>query len=405
MSIYSFSQVWSYTQCPLKYRYKYIDKIKPEEFTDSADTILGSIVHDILEKLYKDINIWKTVSKDDLISYYENKRKEKEDEANKQWWEILIHNQELELKDYKIRWLIYISKYYDDHHPFDDIKVIDTELNVIFDIKEWIKFRGFIDRLDKIWNTFIISDYKTNKNLPSEDKDHYIEQLTLYGIWIKEKYWKYFDSLKAKLYFLHFDIQDERELTEQKLEKVKNKYINIINEIENKKKKFDMWNKKIFEPNKSNLCKRCDYMSICPLFTYINEQDEVVWSLSEKTIKSFVDEFAEIKEKMSKLNEQEKILKQIFEDYITSHPSDTWQYLFQWSEKDLKIKESETYKIVDKDNFIKKIKEIWLYDNISDVAWQKVDKLFKESEEVDMDDFKEIISQDKSYRINILKKK
>jgi len=45
-----------------------------------------------------------------------------------------------------------------------------------------IKFRGFIDRLDKEGETFVINDYKTNKNLPPESKEEYQEQLTLYAL-------------------------------------------------------------------------------------------------------------------------------------------------------------------------------------------------------------------------------
>ncbi|MEI6774213.1 MAG: PD-(D/E)XK nuclease family protein [bacterium] len=45
-----------------------------------------------------------------------------------------------------------------------------------------MKFRGFIDRLDKEGEMFIINDYKTNKNLPPESKEEYREQLTLYGL-------------------------------------------------------------------------------------------------------------------------------------------------------------------------------------------------------------------------------
>jgi len=36
--------------------------------------------------------------------------------------------------------------------------------------------------LDKEEETFIINDYKTNKNLPPESKEEYQEQLTLYGL-------------------------------------------------------------------------------------------------------------------------------------------------------------------------------------------------------------------------------
>jgi hypothetical protein len=44
--------------------------------------------------------------------------------------------------------------------------------------------------------------------------------------------------MKARLYFLHFDIEDERDLTAERLEQVRQKYIGLISEIEEKKKKY-----------------------------------------------------------------------------------------------------------------------------------------------------------------------
>ena len=94
---------------------------------------------------------------------------------------MVIHG-DFTLDDYKRRGELYLNKYYEKHQPFEDIKVIDTELDFVFDLTDDIKFKMIVDRLDKIGDTFIISDYKTNQKLPTEDKDNYIEQLTLYGI-------------------------------------------------------------------------------------------------------------------------------------------------------------------------------------------------------------------------------
>jgi hypothetical protein len=39
---------------------------------------------------------------------------------------------------------------------------------------------------------------------------------------------------------LHFDIEDEWEITQNKLDEIKNKYLNIIREIEQKKVEYVM---------------------------------------------------------------------------------------------------------------------------------------------------------------------
>ena len=186
MSKYSFSQTQTYIQCPLKYRYKYVDRI-PTDFVETADIVLGKVVHSTLERLYDDINNFKTPSLVKLLDHHESLRKRKEEEAQREWGEIQLRK-DYSLDDYKNRGKNYISTYYKNHTPFDDIKVVDTELSFVFKLGDNINFQWVVDRLDKVDDTFVISDYKTNKRLPTEDKESLIEQLTLYGIGIQQKY-------------------------------------------------------------------------------------------------------------------------------------------------------------------------------------------------------------------------
>ncbi len=363
-------------------------------------------MHSSLEKLYNDINNGKTVSLNEILNFYLSLREKKENEAQEQWWEIVI-NGDLSLDEYKNRWKKYLQSYFDKHAPFEDIKVIDTELKIYFEVDDNINRQWYIDRLDKIWDSFVINDYKTNKRLPSEDKESMIEQLTLYGFGIKQKYGKYFKKMKAKLYFLHFDIEDERELTDELINKVLDKYKNIIKEIEHAKKQFNSWNKTIFEAKQSPLCRWCDYQSICPLFNAINSDDEVVSDLSEKTIKALVDDFVKIKEQIAELERQEKWLKEIFQQYVIAKDTDNDQNIFvlQWSHKDIKITKNTKYKILDKEQFLEKIKWLNLYEQVSDIARRKVDDLFQKEVEVSLDDFMGIVGQDISYGMRTQKKK
>jgi hypothetical protein len=48
------------------------------------------------------------------------------------------------------------------------------------------------------------------------------------------------EKMEANLYFLHFDIEDKRIITDQKLEEIIEKYKNIIQEIEQKTFDYNM---------------------------------------------------------------------------------------------------------------------------------------------------------------------
>ena len=407
MARYSVSQIQVYLQCPLKYRYRYVDKIPTLEFVETTDTLLWTLVHESLQNLYNSINIFRIPTKEEFISDYYGLWAKKEDETAKNWWEIINHHSDLTIEDFKHRWEMYLSRYYDKHSPFQDLQVISTEKQISFQLDEWINFLGFIDRLDKVWDTFVINDYKTNKNLPTEEKEQYIEQLTLYWLWIQQKYAKYFKNLKAKLYFLHFDIEDEWEITQNKLDEIKNKYLNIIREIEQKKVEYVMWSKMVFETNQSSLCAWCDYQSICPLFSAINSDDEVEWELSDKSITALVDEFVEVSDKILELEKQRDWLKWIFQEYVIKKDPDGEKsdYILSWTVQDVKVSKSPKMNVVDKEKFLEKIKSLWLFEEYADISWQNVNNLFLKSWKVRVSDFMWAVEQDISFTIKKCSKK
>ncbi|MBQ9553545.1 PD-(D/E)XK nuclease family protein [bacterium] len=123
----------------------------------------------------------------------------------------------------------------------------------------------------------MINDYKTNKNLPPEDKDQYREQLTLYAHGIQQKYGKYLKSIKARLHYLHFSLLDEREISQESVDAVVSKYSNAIDKIEHARFEYNMGAKTTAFPTKQNpYCKYCEYQMVCPLWQHLNCEDETV---------------------------------------------------------------------------------------------------------------------------------
>lgn len=387
MAKYSHSQIQLYKQCPLKYKFKYIDWYKAE-FEITADTLLGNSVHYALEQLYNDINNFKPATLENVLSYYHNFWNSKIEELQSQWQTLLVKSRDSQIEDYQRRGEIYLSEYFQKHQPFTDIKVIATEANIYFDLGDDITFTGFIDRLDKQWDSFIINDYKTNKNIPPEDKETYIEQLTIYGKWVIEKYWKYFTNLKARLHYLHFDIIDEWEISTELLNDLVEKYKSIIFEIQSKKQKYEEWNTRSFEPKESWLCRFCEYQSECPLFSHSFMDDEFISGLSDQTIKTLIDEFISKNEEKKQLQQSLDNLKEIFTEYIKDKDFKAL-YGNDWK---ISISEIENYKITDEEEFTKIMKKLWVYDELLNIDRFKVNKLFKDWK-LDINNFQGIVEQ------------
>lgn len=374
MVVYSFSQLGLYQQCPKKYQFRYLDGLE-KSFETTPDLLLGTSVHSSLERFYQQLNIYKKPQKSDLIEYFDIQRSKSLQEN----WEKIVMKWDQTLDDYQRRGQHYLSDYYDLHTPFEDIKIVGTELLLHFTLEDWPnapKFRGIVDRLDKDWENFIINDYKTNKNLPPEQKDEYREQLTLYAQGIRQKYGKYFKNIKARLHYLHFWLVDEREITDENLDTILQKYKSLISEIETARFDHNMGVENAFPTNQNPYCKYCEYQMLCPLRKHLHYGAETInaGELGEQTIASLVDQYAQLSSQISQDTKQKDFLKELLVAYASEH---NFEQLF-WSEAKLGVSKSQTFSVKDKLALQKFLSELGILDEYSDIPYYKLAALVKD---------------------------
>ena len=93
---------------------------------------------------------------------------------------------------------------------------------------------------------------------------------------MKQKYGKYFQKLKARLHYLHFELTDEREITDELLQPIIEKYRKAINAIEKARFDYNMGISTAFPTKQNAYCKYCEYQELCPLWKHLNYGDEAV---------------------------------------------------------------------------------------------------------------------------------
>ena len=71
MTTYSNSRVSTYENCPYQYKLKYIDKIKVDIPT-TIEAFMGNLVHQALEKIYKDKKFMKENSLKEILKFYKD---------------------------------------------------------------------------------------------------------------------------------------------------------------------------------------------------------------------------------------------------------------------------------------------------------------------------------------------
>lgn len=388
MTLYSHSRISTFEQCPLKYKFNYIDKVKVE-FEQTIEAFMGGVVHDVLEKIYIDVKFCRIPSKDEILEFYE----EKWDES----WsgEIKIVKKNYSAKDYFNMGKKFLVDYYETYHPFNQTTVLSTEERILVSLgeNEEYKLQGYIDRLDYAGDgIYEIHDYKTNSRIKLQEDVDEDRQLALYSIGIKNRFP---DAKKVRLiwHFLAFNKELESHRTEEQLEKLKNEIIERIKEIENAKE---------FKPKEGALCGWCPYQKMCPSFSYLYKKECGEVPKSEEEL---IEEYSGLNEKKTEIT---KKLEELKEKIIEIAKKENVNVLYG-SDHKIRISESEKLDFPSKgseerEDLIKRLKELRVFEELSDIDRTSLFEKVKNDSEF-YEKIKEFVNISESVRISVSKNK
>ncbi len=311
--IYSYSRINTFKNCPLQFKLRYIDKEEPL-WKHTAESILGSVIHEVLEKMYYDFKHGKTDSLKEMLQYFEKRWKECWAENNVK---IIKNYNKAEYKRLAERHLInYVQKFSPSsltEEEKNELKILDVEKKVFIEMNGY-NIIGFIDRLDYKNGAYIINDYKTSSNLPSEEDMKKDWQLALYSIAIKKKFAT--QNIRLRWYYINFDKVFELNPDLEHAKKMALEGIKAIEECTE------------FEPKPSALCDWCAYQHLCPLrkHLFMPEKKEEIegeklveeyaeLKIKEKKIKGMIDE---MKDKLIKYAEENDLGSVYGKNYIAN---------------------------------------------------------------------------------------
>lgn len=400
MGHYSHSAIESFKTCPLKYKLHYIVK-PPVEKTTSVEAFLGSCVHDVLEKLYKDLKHKKINTIEELLSYYEETwvKNFKQDE-------IEIVREEYTFDNYKDLGKKYIKDYYQQHYPFEKGTTLGIEEKITLNLEDPLTKKtynviGFIDRLTMISpDYFEIHDYKTNNKPKTQQQIEEDRQLALYSIAIK----KMFPSVKKVGLVWHFlaaNLEMKTSKEDFELQALEKEIINDIRIIEQAKEKDD------FPLKESPLCAWCAYKEYCPAKSHkqaIKKQDGVDGS-------KLVDEYLLLVNKKKELTKDlDKQIEDLKEKIIDYSKIKNYERIYGKNSSVL-VREYESLKLPSKETKERKeldtlLKNSGLWQEVSDISYSNLSQAI--SSGMFSEDFKEnilkYISFEKIYRMYVKEK-
>jgi DNA helicase-2/ATP-dependent DNA helicase PcrA len=261
----SYSQITTFSTCPLRYKFRYIDNIpvKPSKFLSFGDSI-----HKAIEKFQKLVMKTETILQSkshqeillDLLNQYWKYEGYESQEEEQKW----KRKAEKALLNYFLPW--FEAQYNSAYKPL----FIEEWFEIDFDS---CILTGKIDRIDYRIESdkllYRIIDFKTSERIPFKNISSEDTQLYLYTFGAEEllkKTSKLNKSVKEivleKIMFFYIlpnnEIENSIELEYQNL--VKSKIYHQIEVL------LSALEREYFPPKTGNHCNWCDYIELCPVY-------------------------------------------------------------------------------------------------------------------------------------------
>lgn len=250
---YSVSQLKLYDQCPLRYRYYYIDYVRPA--SQSIESFVGSRVHESLEYLYQHLKISELLPIAEVVAFYCRRWEQ-------QWHRfVYIAYPQRNREWYRQYGEKCLRRYYVWHYPFwnPDTHIVDIEWPFTFflDPERNYKMHGHVDRL--MWrndNSYIIYDYKTSPQIPTQrvlarDLQPGVYQLAVNKIFPEAR------RVMVSWHYVALQKEVRPTLSEHQLELLQLRLVEKIDIIEQDRD---------YLPKPSPLCRQCEYRENCTAY-------------------------------------------------------------------------------------------------------------------------------------------
>lgn len=384
MPIYSHSKLSTFEDCKHKYKLRYIDNIRFES-KKAAHLVLGTVVHETLEKLYKDLKFQKLNSLEDLQKFFLDRwaRSYTSDVINPKESEGITE------EHFKRMAWGYIETFYNSYKPFDQFTILGLETSDRLKLSNgsWYDIR--IDKLACKGSTYFVIDYKTNLSIKDQSEADEDRQLAMYASWVKKKF---SDAKEVVLlwHFLAFNKEVSSKRTEKELNTLEDSVVRLIKEIESTR---------VFPTNPKKNCIFCEYKSMCPSFKHEAklEQKTLLEYLKDDGLK-LVNEFSELKEKKVVIEEQLDETKNHLINFAKQEDIE----IVYGSNKKVSVKEVEKYSCEEenKEKLESELKKKKLLKDYTQISYLK---LYSNVEELPKS-VQKLLTKEKDYRVNLSKK-
>ncbi|MCA9365083.1 MAG: PD-(D/E)XK nuclease family protein [Candidatus Moranbacteria bacterium] len=374
----SYSSMDTYMTCPLKYKYKEIDKISEPK---SKDQVFGSLIHATLKYVHIPAILPPTLEQ--ALDYFS--RGWNSDVFESEAEERALFSQGVEiLRDYYRMNDISKSKIVALETPFR-VDVPDTDdPNISHTIS------GIIDRIDRTDDGYEIIDYKTSKKMPAQkDVDENL-QLSIYLLAFLDRYPKEIerlDSVHVSLYFLKHGVKLSSTRTRSELEDVRNRFLDLVFQIQESN----------FSARLNPLCDWCGYQKICPLWRhkFVSSQEESSVDIQEK-----LSEYLSLRDQSRSVKQQIGSLQNQLIDYMKKEDVER---LFDSNSESVVARSERVTRTYDRDVVKNVLTPLGQFDNVVKVDVTALSRLLPSLPRDIRSSLEDAVSEKKTYSLSVKK--
>jgi len=243
---YSFSRVKCFQQCPLRYRYRYIEGRK--EAFRSIESFLGSTVHDALEWLYGQRDEGDEPAETAILEEFSRRWSEGRDRS------IAIIRVGDDEEDYHRLGREMLSRFFTTTFARDRSRTISLEQRISKRLSQEVLFTGFADRVGRTdAGRLFVVDYKTSKS--EGDGSEFSEglQAPLYAACILDHHDD--DEALAGYHYLRHGTTRWQLIDRDRAAQLVGRFLELVREVETAGD---------FPARPGVLCAWCGFNAICP---------------------------------------------------------------------------------------------------------------------------------------------
>lgn len=308
----SYSAISTYLQCPQKFKFQEIDRIRAPK---SREALFGTLIHSALQFMFKSDPLFPTV--DEVVNFY------REHWPPAETWQLESRHDPLKrswtAEDEKIYFeegVKILRKFYEKNPPWNfSVLALESKFEVTLadeNTGDVHVLSGKIDRIDKTGDhTYEIIDYKTARRMPSQESVNKDLQLALYSLGLQRR-WPHVapDHIQLTLYFVKHGEKLSTTASVEKTEATKKEILKRINEIQKR-----LQEEKSFEPMPGPLCDWCSYRPICPAWKHLYKKQEPEVP-SQEAIDTTIHEFFELQKDKKNAEIRIKELQEAIKTYM-----------------------------------------------------------------------------------------